>query len=178
MLGVPSNPWAIRWASLVLMAGLAGCLGRPDADFSAHSSTDAGGTAPWAPVADELRKGRWQGGPDAVSGKLRSGVTTYHRWGAVQAGTPVSAALELRFETVSAEDATVSLAVGDGAEWVAPGPTRWRLRPGVPSHITVQVLVPTGDSYLHVTTAQGPRSSVKSILLAPPAAATTAAPGL
>lgn len=161
---------ATRWVCLALALGLVGCLGpAAEPELSVRSGTKTDGAAPWAPVADGLRKGQWLGGPDPVSGKLRSGVTTYHRWTAVAVGKPVKAQLELRFEDVSADDATVSLAVGDGAAWAAPVPTHWRLKPGVASHITVQVLVPAGDSYLHVTTSQNQRSSVKSIVLAPPA---------
>lgn len=179
MQGLAPVVSATPWVCLALALGLVGCLG-PAAEpgLSGRPGTEADGADPWAPVADGLRKGPWLGGPDPVSGKLRSGVATYYRWGAVQAGKPVKAQLELRFEAVSSHDATVNLAVGDGAEWAAPIRARWRLKPGVASHITVQVWVPAGDSYLHVTTAQNQRASVKSIVLAPPAAATTAAPAL
>lgn len=172
--GASAFPWT-GLASLVLVVCFGGCFGnRPEHDFPDSMGADTGGAAPWAPVAEGLRKGPWLGGPDPVSGKLRSGVTTYYRWVDVQAGKPVKAKLELRFETVSAGGATANLAVGDGAEWATPIPTLWRLKSGVPSHLTVDLVLPAGDSYLHITTSQQQRSSVKSLLLAPPKAEASA----
>lgn len=154
----------VRWACAAVVWGLAACLSNAPPD------------PVWAPTAEGPRLGVWLGGPEPVSGKLRSGVVTYHRWDAVPVKPLRVVRLALRFEAVSGPDATVALVVGDGARWVDDSPKRWQLKPGVPSQIAVDIALPDGESYLHVTTSQQQRSSVKSILLVPPAAVKADAP--
>lgn len=165
---------ALTWAGLAVMVLAAGCRGGEQLSAPTAVTPDATARAnaialwPVAPAADALRKGGWQGGPDPASGKLRSGISTYYRFNPEHPKAGKTVQVDLRFETVEAGDATVSLTLGDGAQWANSAPTSWRLPKDTPSQVTLQITVPAGDSYLHVMTAQNRKPSVKSILLAAP----------
>lgn len=134
-----------------------------------------------AAVAPADRVGDWLGGPEPVSGKLRTGIVSWWRLAPSPPAVDQPFELVLRLEGARADDAAVSLATGDGARLVDPSaPQRWLLRPGQPAQITLRLVAPAGDSYLHVTTVQDGRSSVRSIRLAlpaGPAGAASAPPG-
>ncbi len=165
---------AFTWVVVAVMMSLVGCRSSEEllvqAQATAKSDTTLESNAldslPLAPAADALRKGAWLGGPDPVSGKLRSGISTYYRLDPAHPKAGQAVQVDLRFEEVLGRDATVKLTVGDGAQWATPIQTSWRLSQGTPSQVTLHITVPAGDSYLHVMTAQNHRPSVASILLA------------
>ena len=104
-----------------------------------------------------------------MSGKLRSGIVSWWRLVPAQPAAGVPFELLLRLEDVQGAAATVAIATGDGARLAeAAAPQRWALRPGQPAQIALRLVAPAGDSYLHVTTQQNGRSSVRSIRLAMP----------
>lgn len=155
----------------VLMAVL---VGVPMAAGLSACREPAPAGPPIAPIADSERRGDWQGGPEPVSGKLRSGIVSWWRLAPqpVRAGEPFE--LTLRLEEIRGADATVSIATSDGARFTE-GPTtrQWALRAGQPALLVLRLVAPAGDSYVHVTTHQVQRSSVRSILLALPADGST-----
>ena len=109
------------------------------------------------------RQGRWEGGPEPVSGKLRSGITSYYQ---TQSGADGALTLVLRLEDVDAADATVQLRTSDGAKLLSPGSEQvWPLRQGAASQWTLSLSIPPGDSYLHVLSAQRGRHSTRTLLL-------------
>ena len=121
---------------------------------------------PLAPSTDALRVGDWQGGPEAISGKLRSGIATYYRLPSAPLVANQAFDIELRFEGVSADDGTVELRTGDSAKFASSQESyAWRLSKDTPSRVVLRIVAPAGDSYLHVTTSQKSRSAVRSFLL-------------
>lgn len=165
---------AFTWGVVAVMVSMVGCRSSEELPVQAQSTAKSDATPEdnalaslsLAPTADALRKGAWLGGPDPVSGKLRSGISTYYRLDPAHPKAGQTVQVDLRFEEVLGSDATVKLTVGDGAQWADPVQTSWRLPLGTPSQVTLHVTVPAGDSYLHVMTAQNHRPSVASILLA------------
>ncbi len=155
-------------ALLLAMAALTACRGDPATAPIGQSI---------APAAPADRVGDWLGGPEQVSGKLRSGIVSWWRLTPSQPQADDRFELALRLEGARAADAAVSVAAGDGARLVDAGvPQRWLLRAGQPALITLHLTAPAGDSYLHVTTVQDGRSSVRSIRLALPAGLSGATP--
>ena len=167
----PCCAGSVRLATLaVLLAlwGLAACRGDAPAAPSSASI---------APAAPAERVGDWLGGPEPVSGKLRSGIVSWWRLTPSQPTAGERFELTLRLDGVRAADAAVAVATGDGARLAdAAAPQRWLLRPGQPAQITLRLTAPAGDSYLHVTTVQEGRSSVRSIRLALPAGPASSPP--
>ncbi|MDD2926461.1 hypothetical protein [Rhodoferax sp.] len=123
-----------------------------------------------APQADVQRSGAWLGGPEPISGKLRTGIAVYYRL--LATADQATFDLVLRLEGASAEDATVRLTTSDGARLMPEGgPASWRLSAGVPSQLAVKVRVSSGDGYVHVMTGQNGRHATRSIVLNPSTAA-------
>ena len=168
--GGPRHAARILCTALVAACALAACRGGGDRAVAGPPALATSLPAP--PLAEPAaaeREGVWQGGPEPVSGKLRSGVVTWWRFAPAvpSPGTPFD--LVLRFEDVHDDTATALAAVGDGAQWASAEATRaWRLAPGRPTEVRLRLVAPPGASYLHVTTQQRGRSSVRSILLALP----------
>lgn len=156
-------------AVLLALQGLVACRG---------DAATAPNSASIAPAAPAERVGDWLGGPEPVSGKLRSGVVSWWRLTPSQPAAGETFELALRLEGVRAADAAVSVATGDGARLADAGatPQRWLLRAGQPAQVTLRLTAPAGDSYLHVTTVQEGRSSVRSIRLALPAGPASSTP--
>jgi hypothetical protein len=120
-----------------------------------------------APAAETERSGVWLGGPEPVSGKLRTGIALYVRPPSPVLGKPFD--LVLRFEGVSGDDALVQLSTSDGARLMQQGgESTWRLPAGVPSQLVVKLMAASGESYLHVFTAQHGRHAALSIALSLP----------
>lgn len=120
-----------------------------------------------APPARSERTGVWLGGPEPVSGKLRTGIAVYYRPFSPVVGKPFD--LVLRFEGVSGDDASVQLSTSDGARLLQEGgESTWRLAAGAASQLVVKLMAPPGDSYLHVFTAQHGRHAARSIALTLP----------
>lgn len=120
-----------------------------------------------APLAEPERTGVWLGGPEPVSGKLRTGIALYVRPFSPVLGQPFD--LVLRFEGVSGDDASVRLSTSDGARLMQQGgESTWRLTAGAASQLVVKLMTPPGDSYLHVFTAQHGRHAARSIALTLP----------
>jgi hypothetical protein len=152
----------------VLLCACQGTQG-PDERGLAPSVTPLGISNAIGPVPidraqlNAARQGPWLGGPEPVSGKLRSGITTYHRTTFNPDGR---LALLLRFEDVVAEDATVQVRTSDGAKLLNSAVAQlWPLRANETSKWALDLELPLGDSYLHVMTAQRGRQSTRSILL-------------
>ena len=170
LAGGPRRAARFLCMTLVAVCALAGCQsgGDPAATGSPVLATPLPSLPLAAPGAAE-REGVWQGGPEPASGKLRSGVVTWWRFApaAPSPGKPFD--LVLRFEDVQDDTATASATVGDGAQWASAEATRaWRLAPDRAAEVRLRLVAPPGASYLHVTTQQRGRSSVRSILLALP----------
>jgi len=120
-----------------------------------------------APTTRSERTGVWLGGPEPVSGKLRTGIAVYYRPFSPVPGKPFD--LALRFEGVNGEDAAVQLRTSDGARLILEGGSSyWRLTAGVPSQLTVKLSAPPGDSYLNIFTSQNGRHAANSIALSVP----------
>lgn len=174
--GGPHRAACVLCTALAVCA-LAACQGGSDrAAASPPAPTASLPSLPLAAQASAEREGVWQGGPEPASGKLRSGIVTWWRIApaAPSPGTPFE--LVLRFEDVQDGAATASVAVGDGAQWASAGAARaWRLRPDRSTEVRLRLVAPPGTSYLHVTTEQRGRSSVRSILLAMPGKAPSVA---
>lgn len=124
----------------------------------------SGGALPLAPLASTPRAEPWLGGPEAPSGKLRSGVVTYYRF-ASHPPDPVT--VILRWEEALADDATAEVSLSDGARFADPQQaTRWRLTPNRVSELSLTVIPdPLQPSYLNVFTAQAGRHSARSMVL-------------
>lgn len=153
-----------NWRSLIgagLLTLSAGCR------ESQPLGVTPGGELPLAPLAAAPRAGAWLGGPEAPSGKLRSGIVTYYQFASQPPG-PV--AVTLRLEETVAADARVEISLADGARFADPRqPTRWRLMPHKASQWSLAVVPdPQRPSYLNIFTAQAGRHSAKSILLPVP----------
>lgn len=155
--------------SLVML--LCACHGTQGQDeqsrpTSVISSVSGESTGPVHYGRDQLQtitKGLWLGGPEPVSGKLRSGISTYYQMTANPQGYLT---LLLRFEDVVANDATVQIRTSDGARVLnSVADQIWPLRPNETSKWALELALPLGDSYLHVMTAQRGRHSTRSILL-------------
>lgn len=128
-------------------------------------------------MADAVKAGVWLGGPEPVSGKLRSGITTWYRLDPPQPARDEPFDLILRFEDVDAAGATVAVSTSDGARFAPPaGVTSWALPLAQASQLKLRLLAPAGSSYVHVQSQQRGRSSVRSVLLSVPAADPAAAP--
>lgn len=175
MCGKAGITATFTWGVVTVMMSMVGCRSSEERPVQAQATAaksdatleaNALDSLPLAPAADALRKGAWLGGPDPVSGKLRSGISTYYRLDPAYPKAGQAVQVDLRFEEVLGSDATVKLTVGDGAQWATPVQANWRLPQGTPSQVTLHITVPAGDSYLHVMTAQNHRPSVASILLA------------
>ncbi len=120
--------------------------------------------------------GDWQGGPEPVSGKLRSGIVSWWRLEPPAPAAGTAFKLVLRLEEVKGDDARASVTTSDGARLADPqSPREWALPRGEASLITLGLVAPAGDSYLHVTTRQDGRSSVRSIRIAVAGGAASAA---
>ena len=178
--GTQALPGGLRRAAYVVcvalaVCALAACQGG-GTDRTAAGSPALATSLPLLPPAPAEREGAWQGGPEPASGKLRSGIVTWWRFAPAAPSPGVPFELVLRFEDVQDGTATASAAVGDGAQWASAGASRaWRLAPDRPSEVRLRLVAPPGTSYLHVTTEQRGRSSVRSILLAMPGKAPSVA---
>ena len=131
-----------------------------------------------APIGESERTGTWLGGPEAVSGKIHSGVAVYYQLQnrpkpAFPEGS-LSLQVNLRLENVEAPDAWLQVRTSPGvqlnedraASELGEG-ILWRLSPGQASTLSYLVTLPTGDQYLHLLTGQLGRLSSHSILLNP-----------
>lgn len=152
-------------AGLAVCGLLAACRWGQEIPTNNQPEVKAPAIAALAPAAPAQRAGVWLGGPEPISGKLRTGIAVYYRW-------QTSSMLVLRLEGASAEDATVGLTTSDGARLVPPGqPSSWRLKAGLPSELSVTVAAPAAGGYVHVLTGQNGRHATRSISLNPSAAA-------
>lgn len=139
---------------LLAAALLAGCLPEDGPPLAAS-------------VTDPIRPAEWRGGPEPLSGKLRSGISVYWRQLPAKAAPGETVQLVLRFDGVKAADAGTEVRAGAGARVASPKePARWRLPAGVVSEVTVSVVVPAADSYLHVGTRQGGLESSRTLVIA------------
>ena len=112
------------------------------------------------------------GGPEPPSGKLRSGIVSWWRLSPATPAPGVPFELILRLEAGKADDASAAVATSDGARLADSQARReWTLPADEPALLTLKLVAPAGDSYLHLTTRQHGRSSVRSIRLALPAGA-------
>ena len=153
-------------ALLMLLLALAGCQATDSAGSNGQS------VAAPAPIA---RDGAWLGGPEPVSGKLRSGINSWWRTVPAQPSAGLPFELVLRLEDITASDIATAVSTSDGARFAdADAARQWLLRAGQPAQVTLRLVAPAGDSYLHVQTQQQGRSSVRSIRLAMPAAPSAA----
>lgn len=129
-----------------------------------------------APVGESERTGTWLGGPEAVSGKIHSGVEVYYQLQNRPKPTlpegSLSLQINLRLENVKAPDAWLQVRTSPGvqlnedkvASELGEG-ILWRLSPDQTSTLSYLVTVPAGDQYLHLLTGQLGRLSSHSILL-------------
>ena len=129
-----------------------------------------------APVGEPERTGTWLGGPEAVSGKIHSGVEVYYQLQSRSKPTlsegNLSLQVNLRLENVKAPGAWLQVRTSPGVQLnegkVASEPGEgilWRLSPDQASTLSYLVTVPAGDQYLHLLTGQLGRLSSHSILL-------------
>lgn len=145
--------------SIGLAVGLAGCLDMLPGK-SGHPQTQT----PMASKADSARVGKWLGGLDPVSGKLRSGISTYYQ---VTPDVPVAGqpfVVTIRLEGVEKDDAQMELLARDLRLVNASEPRAWKLKNGQVSQVQVQLLAVAGDNYLHVATMQNKVNSVRSLV--------------
>ena len=160
-------------ACISLSACLSGCL-----DMSPGKVNDPVGQMPKASQAASPRVGKWLGGPEPASGKLRSGVTTYFQ--AVPevpvAGQPFF--VTIRLEDVEKDDAQMELLARDLRLANPSEPKAWKLKKGMASEVRVQLVAVAGDNYLHVATTQNKVSSVRSILFSTADASAPRAPSV
>lgn len=131
-----------------------------------------------APIGESERTGNWLGGPEAVSGKIHSGVAVYYQ---IQNGSQPALfggslllQVNLRLENVKASDAWLQIRASPGVqlnEGQGEGLTElekgilWQLSPGQASTLSYLLTVPAGDQYLHLLTGQLGRLSSHSIVL-------------
>ena len=115
---------------------LTGCL-----DMSPGKVNDPVGQMPIAPQAASPRVGKWLGGPEPASGKLRSGIATYFQAlpEAPVAGQPFF--VPIRLEDVEKDDAQMELLIRDVRMANPSEPKAWKLKKGLVSEVRVQLCV-------------------------------------
>ena len=167
MPGRPAVLLAATGAATMLLLGVTAC--RDD-----HAAMPAYAVLTTASTGVSADAG-WLGGPEKMSGKLRSGIVAWWRLEPPNPAAGVPFDLQLRLDEVKGDDAAVSVSTSDGARLTAAQATRdWTLPPGRDSLIRLQIVAPAGDSYLHLTTRQHGRSSVRSIRFGLPGAIASA----
>ncbi len=121
------------------------------------------GDIPYAREAGQL-KGIWQGGAPPIN-KRMSGINTYYRINSAE--QPEQLEVLLHFEGAVASDAYVEIKAIDGAVIQAPAKhSRWKLKPGVASEISLLLQVPPhAPSYLALYTYQNGKSAARAIEL-------------
>lgn len=119
-----------------------------------------------AAQVDAGRFGKWRGGPEPA-GKVRSGIISFYQFEPTQPVAGQSLNVTLRLEEVVGSDAKIDIAL-ERVQWSSeqPGQSAWRLLTGRPSQLTLKLIPPDGDAYLHLMTMQNGRSSTRSILIA------------
>jgi hypothetical protein len=151
---------------VVLVATLTACLRGQDLPTQTQSTAKESSMVALAPSTQEPRQGQWQGGPEELSGKLRSGISTYYRLPEAPLKANSAFEIELRFEGVTATDASVEVRSSDGLKFLSKQDHHiWRLSKDQASVVRIGLLAPLGDSYLHIMTGQMGRKAVRSFVI-------------